>query len=283
MRLLTIALMAALTLSACGGDKEDREATKRAAKPEAFAAATPAESVATLARNLPLAECLAEHGALATTETPGTCPTYILLALDSMVDECMRVGGALQPMDQPEAWVLETEDDDQPEILVDLTKNYICYGAPSVFACGSQGCPVFLYASRGEGWIEIGAINADDAPKIELLKTKGGGHKTLRGGCLGERPCSELTYYEWKNDHYERTWIDYRGNVVDVLPGELWTLTKDSAVRTAPDKKAPVIDEYPVGTAMVVIGSARSGPWQFVSPCNACRRGFVETAVLKKD
>lgn len=283
MRPLLLALTAVITLSACGGDKDADETARKAAAPETFAASTPAESVATLVRNLPLAECLAEHGALAETEAPAQCPTYILLALDSMVDDCMRVGGTLQPMDQPEAWMLEIEDDDKPEILVDLTKNYICYGAPSVFACGSLGCPVFLYAPRGDAWIEIGAINADDAPKIELLKTKGGGPRTLRGGCLGERPCTELTYYQWKNDRYERTWIDFRGNVVDVLPDGLWTLTKDAPVRTAPDRSAPAFDEYPEGTAMVVIGSARSGPWQFVSPCNGCRRGFVEAAVLRKD
>ncbi len=70
---------------------------------------------------------------------------------------------------------------------------------------------------------------------------------------------------------------------MDVLPGGLWTLTKDAPVRTAPDRSAPAFDEYPEGTAMVVIGSARSYPWQFVSPCNGCRRGFVEAAVLRKD
>jgi hypothetical protein len=43
-----------------------------------------------------------------------------------------------------------------------------------------------------------------------------------------------------------------------------------------------VLDEYPAGTAMVVIGAARDAPFQFVSPCNACRRGFVEAAALAK-
>jgi hypothetical protein len=34
---------------------------------------------------------------------------------------------------------------------------------------------------------------------------------------------------------------------------------------------------------MIVIGTAREGPYSFVSPCNGCRRGFVETALLAKE
>ena len=61
------------------------------------------------------------------------------------------------------------------------------------------------------------------------------------------------------------------------------TLTQDAAVLDAPDrKKGQVLDEYPVGTAVIVIGTARDAPFSFVSPCNACRRGFVETALLAK-
>ena len=54
-------------------------------------------------------------------------------------------------------------------------------------------------------------------------------------------------------------------------------------MRDAPDaKRGQVLDEYPLGTTVIVIGTARDAPWTFVSPCNACRRGFVETALLKK-
>ena len=60
------------------------------------------------------------------------------------------------------------------------------------------------------------------------------------------------------------------------------TLTKDSAVIDAPGKRGQVLDEYPAGTAVIVIGTARDAPYSFVSPCNACRRGFVETALLTK-
>ena len=78
-------------------------------------------------------------------------------------------------------------------------------------------------------------------------------------------------------------WRHFRGTPVDVVTaGGLWTLTQDAAVRTAPKKNAAVIDEYPAGTAMVVLGTARGQPYQYVSPCNACRNGFVETASLAR-
>lgn len=282
MRLMSLALTAALVLSACGGDQEAGTPQEKAASAKVAQIAAPAASVAMLTRNLPLAACLAEQ----TSETEvaqSECPTYVLLALDSMIQMCAAAGGTIQPAEEPEAWALDVNSDGQSEVLVDINENFICYGAPSVFSCGSLGCPFFLYTPRGDAWVEMGAINADDAPKLELLAAKSGEYATLRGGCLGERPCSELTHYEWKGSSYERTWINYRGNVVDVLPGGLWTLTRDASVRTAPNRTAPVLDEYPEGTTVVVLGSARTGPYQLVSPCNACRRGFVETALLRQD
>jgi len=280
MRILFTALTAALLFSACGQDSGKAARDKAAAETEA--ALEQAEgTAAVLSRNLPLAECLAEQ----TSETEvvtSQCPTFITLALDYMIQECTAAGGTLKPAEEAEAWMLDVEGDGKNEMLVDLTRNYICYGAPSVSSCGSLGCPYFLYSRRGDGWVEIGAVGADDAPRIEVLAAKAGTPAPLRGGCQGERPCSELTHYEWKGNIYDRAWIEFRGHIVDVVPGGLWTLTKDSAVRTAPAKSGQVIDEYPAGTAMVVLGSARSGPYQYVSPCNACRRGFVETASLAK-
>jgi hypothetical protein len=281
MRLLALCLTACLALAACGGDREQKSPEQKAADAQVAASKSATGAPATLTQNLPLVACLEEQAAAEATEA-SQCPNYILLALDSMTQMCVAAGGILQPAEQPEAWALDVNGDGQSEVLVDLNENYVCYGAPSVFSCGSLGCPYFLYTRRGDAWIELGALNADDAPKVEVLATKPGQHSTLRGGCLGERPCSELTHYEWKGSSYERTWIDYRGHVVDVVPGGLLTLTRDSGVRTAPAKNAPMLDEYPAGTAVVVIGNARSGPWQLVSPCNACRRGFVETAVLAK-
>lgn len=283
MRLLMLILTAGLALSACGRDDAEGTPEERAARAKAAAElSAPAASTAALTRNLPLAACLEEQTSAVETAA-SQCPNYILLALDSMAQMCVADGGSLQPAEEPEAWALDANGDGQLEVLVDLSKNYICYGTPAALSCGSLGCPYFLYTRRGDAWVEIGAVNADDAPTIELLAAEPGQYATLRGGCLGERPCSELTHYEWKQDHYERTWINYRNNIVDVVPGGLWTMTKDSAVRTAPSKTAPMLEEYPEGTTVVVLGRARMGPYSYVSPCIGCQRGFVDNAVLRKE
>lgn len=280
MRFLIAVLFAALLTSGCGQDRE-RAAKEAAKRAEDAAAIETLGTAAILSRNLPLAACLEEQ----TTDVEATasqCPTFILLALDFMIQECSAAGGTLKPAEEAEAWVLDVDGDGKTEKLVDLTRNYICYGAPSVSSCGSLGCPYFLYQQRGEAWVELGAVNADDAPSIEVLEGPAGSPAPLRGGCQGARPCSEITHYEWKGDAYDRAWIEFRNYIVDVVPGGLWTLKADAAVINAPNKKGQAIDEYPAGTAMVVLGKARDSDYQFVSPCNACRRGFVETAALSK-
>ena len=283
MRCLFTALMAALFFSACGQDSGN--AGKAEARPAAAAKAAKVEGQlgipAVLSHALPLAECLAEQSS-ETEAATSVCPSFILLALDYMVQECAAAAGKLQPATEPEAWILDVDDDGNSEMLVDLASNYLCYGAPSVFSCGSLGCPYFLYSPRGDGWTEIAAISAEDAPKIEVLAGTKGEPAVLRGGCVGERPCDELTHYQWNGAIYERAWIEFRGTPVDVVAGGLWTLTQDAPVVSAPKKGAAVIDEYPAETAMVVLGNARGAPYSYVSPCNACRRGFVETALLVK-
>jgi hypothetical protein len=269
-----------LLLAACGRGPD--KAGPAAANGEMPDATSESASIpAVLRKNIDLSACLAE-------ESPdpdaalNDCPTYVLQSLDYMIGECSRVGGALQPMAEASVWSLDVDADSKAEVLIDLTQNFTCYGAPSVFSCGSLGCPFFLYSQRGDAWVELGAVNADDAPSIEVLAAPAGTSATLRGGCAGERPCSELTHYAWKGNAYERSWIEYRGHIVDVVPGGLWTLTRDAPVLTAPSKDGQVIDEYSAGTTVVVLGAARDGPYKYVSPCNACRRGFVDAAVLKK-
>ena len=280
MRLLISVLTAGLLLGACGGDAERAKKKKsEAATPAAVAEILGAPAVRT--SRLDLASCFAEDIADEASAS-SRCPSFVLLSLDFLTQECSAVGGALRPVEQPVAWSLDVDGDASAEILVDLRQNMDCQGAPGVFSCGSLGCPYFLYAKRGDGWVELAAINADDAPAIEVLPGPAGTPATLRGGCNGMHPCSENTYYEWKGSTYERTWIDFHGYAVDVAPGGLWKLTRDAAILGAPEADGQVLDEYPVGTAVVVIGNARGAPYQFVSPCNACRRGFVETAALAK-
>lgn len=283
MRIRVVVLIALLVLSACGGESGPAAKREAGASDPAVAATQGAGKKAVAAHDLDLAACLSEQEPAA-EEALGACPTYVLQSLDYMQQECSTVGGQLQANPVSELWKLDVDADGSSEVVIDLNENFTCYGAPSVFGCGSLGCPYFLYDQRADSsWFELGAINADDAPGIEVLPGEPGKFATLRGGCVGERPCSEFTYYTWNGKAYDRSWIEIRGHIVDVVPGHLWTLAKDSGVLVAPEMGSQVLDDYPAGTAMLVIGTAREGPYKYVSPCNACRRGFVETALLKKE
>lgn len=280
MRVLIGFLATCLLLGACGGDAEKQSTLGKRGKTAAVISSQ-AGAPAVRTKRLDFASCFAED---LTDEAAKSsrCPSFALLALDYMNQECSAAGGALKPLAQSIAWSLDVDGDASAEMLVDLSENIDCEGAPGVFSCGSLGCPFMLYKRRGDTWIELGAINADDAPGIEVLPSAEGSYASLRGGCTGLQPCSEYTHYEWNGSAYTRNWIDFKGHPVDVAPGGLMTLTQNAPVLDAPKKRAQALDEYPVGTTVVVIGNARDAPYLFVSPCNACRRGFVETAVLKK-
>ncbi|MBF8292401.1 MAG: hypothetical protein HW417_216 [Steroidobacteraceae bacterium] len=272
-------LICCLLLTAC--DSGPGKASQSEPDDEATAAIAEQATVpAVFRKNADLAACLAEESA-EPDPAIAPCPTYVLQSLDYMLTECQGVGGVLQPMEEAGVWSLDVDADSRPEVFVDLTQSFTCYGDPAVFSCGSLGCPYFIYSQRGDAWVELGAVNADDAPGIEALPTKTGTPATLRGGCLGARPCSEMTYYKWKGNAYDRSWLEYRGHLVDVVPSNLLTLTKDASVLTAPSKNGQEIDQYPAGTTVVVIGAARSAPYKYVSPCTGCRRGFVEAAALE--
>jgi len=278
MRLAISILACFLVLTACGGSDKagsgDSGDGGRARSEHVI-------STAVLKKDINLSGCLSEESE--DSDTAGSCPTYILQSLDYMIQECGRVGGELEPMPESAAWSLDVSGDGQPEVLLDLTQNFTCQGAPSAFSCGSLGCPYFLYTQDGDDWNEMGAINADDAPGLEVLASKAKDIPgTLRGGCTGQRPCNELTEYTWNGNAYDRSLIMFYGHKVDVAPGGLWTLARDASVLTAPAKDGPVLDQYPAGTTVVVIGAARSAPYKFISPCNGCRRGFIDTEVLKK-
>ena len=280
MRILIAFVTALLVLAACGGD--GGRDSKSSSHSKAQSASSGVVGVpATLTKRLDFASCLAED--IGNEETQSTrCPSFALLSLDYMSSQCSASGGTLKAHVPSAAWSLDVDGDASAEMLVDLIANFDCDGAPGAFACGSTGCPFLLYKKRGDTWVEIGAINADDAPAIQVLPAEEGKYATLRGGCLGLEPCSEFVHYEWNGTSYARTWIDFKNHPVDVAPGGLMTLTEDSAVKDTPGKRGQVLEEYPAGTTVIVIGTAREGPYSFVSPCNACRRGFVETALLKK-
>ena len=280
MRFWFLATASTLLLAGCGEDPR-QEVTHLEGR-STVKTAGPSGVPSTKTTRLDFASCLAEDVADEAARAT-RCPSFALLSLDYMSGQCTAHGGVLKARQPSEAWSLDVDGDASAEVLVDLIGNFDWEGAPGVFACGSTGCPFLLYKKRGETWVELGAINADEAPAIEVLPSEEGKYAGLRGGCLGQQPCSEYAYYDWNGRAYTRTWIDFKGHAVDVAHGGIMTLTQDSAVYDAPGgKRAQALDEYPLGTAMIVIGAARGAPYSFVSPCNGCRRGFVETALLAK-
>lgn len=273
------------SLAGCGRDGEAR-APQGAETPPPAAPATrqgnaPGILGASHVTDIDLASCLRQ----ARGETTGSaCPGYLLTVLQDMIEECASVGGRLQAMEKSDAWSLDADSDGQAEILMDATQNFGCVGAASYFSCGSLGCPLTLYAEEGHGWKTLGSVTASDAPGIEVLPASAGTrYRTLRGGCAGERPCDELTHYTWQGTAYAATQIEARGYWIDVAPGGLWTLVADAAVLAAPAAGAEVIERYPAGTVVAVIGNARDGNWRYVSPCNACANGFVDAGVLRRE
>ena len=281
MRIIIAFVTATLLLSACG-EEAKQDVTRGETGKQAVAAAGPIGVPASVTSRLDFASCLAEDVADDAARAQ-RCPSFALLSLDYMSAQCATHGGRLVARQPSQAWSLDVDGDASAEVLVDLIGNFDCEGAPGTFACGSTGCPFLLYKKRSEAWVELGAFNADDAPGIEVMPAENGKLAPLRGGCMGQQPCSEYSYYEWNGREYARTWIDFKGHAVDVAPRSLMTLTQDSAVLDGPGGRlAQALDEYPGGTAVIVIGTARDAPYTFVSPCNGCRRGFIETALLAK-
>jgi hypothetical protein len=211
------------------------------------------------------------------------CPGFISQTLPGSVKQCADAGGRLAPVRQPTVWSLDVDFDGRPEFLFDVSQNFDCVGAWSVLSCGSLGCPSSLYQFRNGVWESIGVMSMGDAPRAEVLApAKARGYAVLRGGCSGDRPCEELTYFSWNGASYEGKAIDVRGAWVDPGGGGLWTLVRDVVVRATPAPDAGVLDHYPAGTEMVVLGKARAGAYYYASPCNACRSGFVEVTALRK-
>ncbi len=278
---LLIAALLVGPLAACGGGADGAaSAAGPATRPGEAKPIGAASSVALSLSEVDLAACLAVGAAA----PAGECPGYLASEVAGLVETCAGVGGRLEAVPGAQAWSLDVDADGVAEILIDVTQAFGCVGAASVFSCGSLGCPVSLYAKDDGDWRIIGAVNASDAPGIEVLPAPPGTrYRTLRGGCVGERPCDELTHYTWQESRYEWSTIEARGHWVDVAPGGLWTLTADTAVLVAPAKGAAVVERYPAGTVVAVIGNARDADWRYVSPCNACANGFVESGALRRE
>lgn len=238
---------------------------------------------ATAFTNLDLGACLSI--ARKTIEaSESVCPAFVSEGLVEMAAACTEAGGRLEAGRRPSVTSLDVNGDGVAELLYNAAENYRCDAAPSLFDCGSLGCPVSLYERQSRGWSRIGAFSATDAPRLEALAPEPGArYGMLRGGCAGDRPCEEWTYYRWVGRAYAAVMIEARGHTVDIANGGgLWTLVRDAAVLAAPSPGASVLERYPMGTVVVLLGDSRDAQYRYVSPCNACRNGFIEATALRK-
>ena len=171
MRIPLVSLVMLVALTACGGDGGPAASS---GKPGQAGSRTAQDKTqikkAVMLKTMDFASCLEEQDPAA--EAPSACPTFVLQSLDYMQQQCSADGGTLQATPESHVWSLDVDADGKNEVLLDLSENLICYGAPMSLSCGSIGCPFFLYSPRGEGWAELGAINADDAPAIEHLNAR---------------------------------------------------------------------------------------------------------------
>lgn len=63
--------------------------------------------------------------------------------------------------------------------------------------------------------------------------------------------------------------VDRRGG------GGLWTTGSTVRVFGAPKAGARLLTSYPAGAIMVLYGTATGTPYVWVSPCNACEKGYA--------
>ena len=278
IRLFPMLVFGGLTLLAgCGGE---------AAPNGAAAAAGAARAVASTAApyaDVDLDACLAI--ARGTLEPDAErCPGFISDVIEAPLQACIEAKGLFVPFRNATLWSLDVDADGNDELLFDATQNFRCDGAPGVLDCGSLGCPVGLYGERDGGWVTLARLNAEDAAAAEVLApARGERYGAIRGGCVGARPCDEWHYYSWNGTEYAWSAIDDDGNWVDFAPSGQWRLRGETAVRAAPEPNARTRDRYPAGTEVIVIGEARDAPgYLYVSPCNACRSGFVPVGALTR-
>jgi len=64
--------------------------------------------------------------------------------------------------------------------------------------------------------------------------------------------------------------------------GKLYTLTGKIDVHSEPERASPVIGKYGKGSIFAVMGRARGTDYLYVSPCNACKNGFVRKSEFFK-
>ena len=219
-----------------------------------------------------------------TPRASARCPGFLFEAVTTAQDVCNEAGGELVALAEPNLWAIDVNGDGRQEFTFEQESNVACEGFPSIFSCGSLGCPTALYEQREATWRPIASISADSMQSLELLDTSAGeGYRDLRVGCLGETPCTEYSSYTWQGTYYDATRLEARGFGVDIAGSVhgLYALLADTDVLAGPAPGAQVLRRYDAGTEVAIIGTAEGPDYYYVSPCNACESGFVRKAAVR--
>lgn len=257
-RLLPV-LGAAGLLAACGG-----EAQPRVAAP--LGGISPAHCVESIERGV--------------AADPVRCPAPLRAELESARGICREAGGTLEGLPEGDVWGIDVNGDGRQEIAFELEGNVACRDAWSVFSCGSLGCAKGLYELRGGTWQLIAALSATGPERVEVGAPSRDGYGTL--AICAQEQCAERWFYEWRDGSYERTRVEVLGARVAFAEhsGDLRPLLAATAVLAAPRAGAAEVGRYEAGFDVVIIGTAETGDYYYVSPCNACESGFVPTSAV---
>jgi hypothetical protein len=247
-------------------------------------AGSPPATTPKAATTIDVGYCLKAIGKNSRKET-AHCPGFLMEALEEAERTCGDVSGKLAPAESARVWSFDVNADGHAEYLVNLEEIVDCQGAPSVFSCGSLGCPALMYEKHNGTWQLIAEIYTDDMQSIEALGSSAGGrHRELRIGCQGENPCREFWFYQWKAGQYERERVEVRGFGVNFSTSAhgLFKLAQPTALLAGPSADAPVIQRYDADTEVAIVGTAEQADYYYVSPCNACESGFVPKSAIRQ-
>jgi hypothetical protein len=209
-----------------------------------------------------------------------TCPSFLMeTAIDAEL-LCRDAGGTVGPIESADIWSIDVNGDDRPEHAFAIDDVVYCEGAPSLYSCGSLGCPKALYGERDGSWRLIGSLSALSRDDIALSGSmREDGYRDLVVGCTDREDCVRWTYV-WRDDSYEPESADVRGHRVEFADSVhgLFALGADTTLLATPAPDSARLDSYVAGTDVAIIGTA--GEYFYVSPCNACESGFVPAALI---
>jgi hypothetical protein len=212
---------------------------------------------------------------------PLRCPAALRNAIIEARDVCRDAGGKLAGLPEGDVWAIDVDGDGRHELAFDLGSNVSCADAWSVFSCGSLACPKTLYELRAGAWTAVGGISATFPEQLALAAARSAdGHRALEV-CSQDR-CAERWTYEWQGKSYEMTRAEVHGARVEIAGSVQGRhpLNAATTLRATPRASGEEVGRYDAGTEVAIIGAVTGGDWYYVSPCNACKSGFVPQSAV---